>query len=44
MNRSFESGEYPILITVNSSAQEDEQSNSDTAYNAGQLEAVLVVE
>ena len=44
MNRSFEAGEYPILITVNSSAQEDEQSNSDTAYNAGQLEAILIVE
>ena len=44
MNRSFEAGEYPIVITVNSSALEEADGNEDAAYNAGQLEAVLIVE
>ena len=44
LNRAFEKGQYPILITVNSSAQEDDHATTDTAYNAGQIEAVLVVE
>lgn len=44
LNRAFEKGKYPILITVNSSAQEDDQAKTDTAYNAGQIEAQLIVE
>ena len=44
MNRSFEAGEYPIVITVNSSALEEADGNEDAAYNAGQLEAMLIVE
>lgn len=44
MNRSFEAGEYPILITVNSSALEEADGQEDAAYNAGQLEAMLIVE
>lgn len=44
MNRSFEAGEYPIVIRVNSSAMEESDNAEDAAYNAGQLEAVLIVE
>lgn len=44
MNRSFEAGEYPIVIRVNSSAMEESDNAEDAAYNAGQLEAVLIIE
>ena len=44
MNRSFEAGEYPIVITVNSSALEESGNDESAAYNAGQLEAMLIVE
>ena len=44
LNRTFEEGTYTIYITVNSSAQEDDQAQVDTAYNAGQIEAKLIVE
>ena len=44
MNRSFEAGEYPIVIVVNSSALEESKNDENAAYNAGQLEAMLIVE
>lgn len=44
MERTFEEGKYPISITALSSAQEDDDSSQDTAYNAGQLKAILIVE
>lgn len=44
MNRSFEAGEYPIVIIVNSSALEESKNDENAAYNAGQLEAKLIVE
>lgn len=44
MNRSLEAGEYPIVITVNSSAIDDDSGQENAAYNAGQLEAMLIVE
>ena len=44
MNRSFDTGEYPIVITVNSSALEESGNDESAAYNAGQLEAMLIVE
>nr|WP_294492787.1 hypothetical protein [uncultured Mediterraneibacter sp.] len=45
LTRTFEEGEYNILVTVNSSAREEEaDSSEDAAYNAGQLEAILIVE
>ena len=44
MTRTFEEGVYPILVNVNSSAQEESDSNGNTAFNAGQLEAELIVE
>lgn len=44
MTRSFEAGEYPIVIVVNSSAMEESDGTENMAYNAGQLEAVLIVE
>lgn len=42
--RPLEKGEYPITITALSSAQDDETAEADTAYNAGQLKATLIVE
>lgn len=45
MSQSFQKGEYPISITVNSSAAEDQEKSTDrVAYNAGKLKATLVVE
>ncbi|WP_373154076.1 hypothetical protein [Clostridium sp. AUH-JLR23] len=44
MNRSFESGEYPITIHVASSAMDDYDGDTSAAFNAGQLDAVLIVE
>ena len=44
MNRTFEKGEYPIIINVSSSAVDNESEDGNVAYNAGQLQAVLIVE
>lgn len=44
LNRVLEKGQYTILITVNSSALEESDGSTDAAYNAGQLEAMLIVE
>ena len=42
--RTFERGEYPITVHVSSSALEDDTGESSAAFNAGELEATLVVE
>lgn len=44
MLRTFQKGSYPITITALSSAQDDDDTEEDAAYNAGQLKATLVVE
>lgn len=47
LKRTFKKGEYPITITVNSSAQQDREKkdkNKKLAYNAGKLNATLIVE
>lgn len=47
MNRTFKKGQYPITITVSSSAQQDRKKkdkDKKLAYNAGKLNAVLVVQ
>ena len=43
MYRTFEAGEYPITIHVASSALKDDTGESSAAFNAGELEATLIV-
>lgn len=43
MYRTFESGSYPITIHVASSAIDDDTGESSAAFNAGELDAMLVV-
>lgn len=42
--RPLEKGTYPITITAISSAQEEDDTKGNAAYNAGQLKANLIVE
>lgn len=44
MNRTFEAGEYPITIHVASSALDDYDGDTSAAFNAGELDAVLIVD
>lgn len=48
MSRSFKKGNYPVTVTINTSAKDDQQkkgkTKSNVAYNAGKLDATLVVE
>lgn len=44
MYRTFDEGEYPITILVSSSAIDDYDGDTNAAFNAGQLDAVLIVE
>lgn len=46
LNRSLKEGNYPVTITVDSSAQKDNKKkdkNKQVAYNAGRLHAMLIV-
>lgn len=43
MNRTFKKGSYPISILVKASKLKDNKKDSKVAYNAGQLNATLVV-
>lgn len=48
LSRSFKKGNYPITVTINTSAKEDQakkhKEKSNVAYNSGKLDATLVVE
>lgn len=44
MNRTFKKGSYPISILVKASKLKETKKDNKVAYNAGQLNATLVVE
>lgn len=44
MERTLDTGTYPITIHVASSALQEDDGESNAAYNAGELTAVLIVE